>query len=373
MTDLKDRVGVITGGNANLIKDPGDIITGDGNQTVYLRNPNVGGASDGFALVLDSSTEEGLNWAPAAGGTGLTDVTGSDGVTVTSPTLVTRNATNDLVTGVDVAQVNMDSLGPVTIDAPAGAGNGIALLATFSGTANENPKLTLGNSGGAGAARATLGGNLALITSVVQSRLFQNDGVDSANVSVTSGAVTAESPKGMALVSGVTLPALADGEIDIEALSDIRLNSDASITLTGGYVDGSGNVNLLSGSVSGDIQINAQANDLLVTTGRDETHTVGRNFALTASGATGININAENGNTIIDAGSTDGTGEVRIMPTAGVPAATRTFRIWDGAGTGQQTVLPPSGGAVQDTECRDKLQELLVALFNWGWLSNPLP
>ncbi len=62
------------------------------------------------------------------------------------------------------------------------------------------------------------------------------------------------------------------------------------------------------------------------------------------------------------------------MPTAGAPAATRTFRIWDGVGSGQRDgAIQPAGGVVIDAEMRTQFSVLLDYLFDWGWLSNPVP
>lgn len=61
MSDLKERVGYMTGGNANLIPYKGALVVGDGDQTVYLMTD---GHADGEVLTLDSTTPEGIKWAP---------------------------------------------------------------------------------------------------------------------------------------------------------------------------------------------------------------------------------------------------------------------------------------------------------------------
>lgn len=65
MSDLKERVGVMTGGNANLIPYKGALVVGDGEQTVYLMAET---GNDGDVLTLDSSAEEGMSWQPASPG-----------------------------------------------------------------------------------------------------------------------------------------------------------------------------------------------------------------------------------------------------------------------------------------------------------------
>ncbi len=66
MSDLKERVGYMTGGNANLIPYKGALVVGDGEQTVYL----MPSETDGLVLTLDSETAEGMSWQAAGGGGG---------------------------------------------------------------------------------------------------------------------------------------------------------------------------------------------------------------------------------------------------------------------------------------------------------------
>lgn len=153
------------------------------------------------------------------GGGGITNVTGTDGVTVTTPVAGVKNATNDLVTGVDVAQLNVDSLGTATIDAAA--------------------SISLTSAGGA--------------------------------VNLTTS-----SADDINLTSGLAITGTAVGLIDLQA--------GASLGLTSGDAMG---LHALGGDLVLDVQ---GAHDLLVTPNRDETHTVGRAFSVTAAGAAGITL-----------------------------------------------------------------------------------
>ena len=98
MADLKDRVGPATGANANLIKESADLITGDGDQCVYLRGAGV---PDGSVLTRDSSAPEGLSWQPGISDTPFyqevesppgTSFTQRDALAFSSDFVVTDNA-----------------------------------------------------------------------------------------------------------------------------------------------------------------------------------------------------------------------------------------------------------------------------------------
>ena len=330
--NLKQRLQRLIAGQANIVKDVGDIIVGDGQQTVRLKNPNVGGASDGFALVLDSTQPTGVVWSPATGVAGIMNVTGSDGVTVTTPVVGVRNATNDLVTGTPVAQVDAQSAGNIDLDA---ANN-------WSAT----------------------GGEIALASA---------DAVDVTG----AGAVTIESTgNNVDVEANVNIILNSGGTLDIDAGTNITVNTPGNFNVT----TNAGDI-ALGSSGGGDINLDTVGTgDLNATINHDEIHTVGRNFTVNAAGTLGINLDASGGdvsiqaeqtNVIIRAGNVGGTGVVQLQP--GTTSATRKFKIFNGAGAGQQTVLAASGGTVQDLEARAAINDLLDALYNWGWLSQPNP
>jgi hypothetical protein len=135
MSDLKDRVGTQTGGNANLIADRGVQIAGDGEQTVYLRaNPN--GPDDGKVLTVDSSAETGFSFQPGGGGgptlTNKGDLLTSDGVTEVV-----------LPVGADGDVLTADSTAPDGIKWAPGGGGGSGAQGMFygltAGTGNGGP------------------------------------------------------------------------------------------------------------------------------------------------------------------------------------------------------------------------------------------
>ncbi len=316
MSDLKDRVGVLTGGNANLIPNAGDLITGDGNQTVYLRGDGV---ADGLVLTKDSTVEEGMSWQVGGGGGGITNVTGSDGVTVTTPGLGLRNATNDLVTGVDVAQLNVDSLGAASIDT-------VTQILLTAGT-NLIGETVAGDI----IFNTPTARNLTLSVNSQETRVVMTDGIliDATNDGSAAAAI---------------------GEIFLIAATEINLqsgnNEDINLTAPG----------------TGDVTVAATGGDVNLSSGDD--------FGVSAGGS--VLILSQSENLTVQAGSVGGTGEVRIQP--GTTSATRTFAIWDGDGDGQQarTGVTPVGGVVVDAEVRAALSVLCDYLEAWGWLA-PLP
>ena len=474
MSDLTQRVSKLTQGNANVLKDQGDIITGDGEQTVRLINPNVGGASDGKALILDSTQPTGLAWADVVAPGGISNVTGSDGVTVTTPGFGVRNATNDLVTGTPVAVVDAESLSTVDI---VGAGD-ITVTANGGGDivldADNNVSLT----GGGDLQVTTNGATMDVVNDIT----LNPGGVLDANV---GGDATIDAVGNIGLTSDldITLTTTANGDISVTTNGtgdlnvtpnhdeihtvgrnfsvtaagagginltsnggDISLNSDqADVNIRAGVVGGAGDViinskgagnsitlePLLGGAINlqtnglGDVNIQSTGTlnvdtdlgvtvntpasilldsvgalslvstggaiglttidgditvatigtgDVIVNPNRDETHTIGRNLTVNAKGSGGASIGTEIGNLVLDAGTVDQTAETRIMPRGSAPAATLTFRIWNGAGAGQQDGnIGPSGGTVIDAEARSTLTTLLDYFHAWGWLTNPSP
>jgi hypothetical protein len=113
--DLKDRVGTITAGNANLIVNKGDLITGDGEQCVYLRADT---GANGDVLTLDNTADEGFSWQPGGGGGGSILTTKGDLLTHDGTTAVR------LPVGADGDVLTADSTQPDGIKWAAGGGGG---------------------------------------------------------------------------------------------------------------------------------------------------------------------------------------------------------------------------------------------------------
>ncbi len=474
MSDLTQRVSKLTQGNANVLKDAGDIITGDGEQTVRLINPNVGGTSDGLALVLDSTQPTGLAWAAVVAPGGISNVTGSDGVTVTTPGVGVRNATNDLVTGTPVAVIDAISLstvdingaGDINVAASAGgdiilsAANNIALSSvadldvTANGALMDVANDIVLNPGGAFDVNVGLdatidaNGNISLTSDLDLSLSTTANGDINLDTNGTGDLnVTPNHDELHTVGRNFTVTASGSGGINLTSDGgDISLNSDQTdVNIRAGVVSGAGDVvinskgaansitlePLLAGDVNlntngvGDVNvqsggtINMDATlgvtvdtpasialtsvgalsltstggaidlttlnsnitattvgtgDIVVNSNHDELHTIGRNLTVNAKGSGGASIGTEIGNLVLDAGTVDQTAETRLMPRGSAPAATLTFRIWNGAGAGQQDGnINPSGGSVVDAEVRSTVAAILDYLHGWGWVTNPSP
>lgn len=229
-----------------------------------------------------------------------------------------------------------------------------------------------------------------------------SEGLTEDDDNVTNDLVTGNTVGQVAInIVGGDLVATVNGSHDIALTSGRRVDIDATtlLELTGTGIRivsnpasqlilGSGANTLIDSggsllvSAGGSMQFTADvgsngsfvittdgAGDVMVTSARDESHSIGRNLSMNMAGAAGSTISADNSNLTLDAGAIGGTGEVRIMPSGGAPAATRTLRFWNGAGGGQQTVADPAGGGVIDAECRAQLIALLNALQLWGLLA----
>jgi hypothetical protein len=308
-------------------------------------------------------------------------LTFSDGLTLAS-----TNVTNDLVTGAVVAHVNaqttstsqfrirddgsillevkaltarleFDALGEGTLESAAGKDLHLAAgaLAELTGGAGVRAVATAGHL----VLGATVGNVLVdapagrVDMTPATAFTLNTDGVawDVTNtIHFTAGVFDVDA-------AGVTIDALTGNNIAITAESP-----------------GAGQINLTCAG-SGTMTLQTASGDLSILSGRDELHTVGRNFSLVAQGSGGASIGTEIGNLTLDAATSDHTGEVRIQPRGSSPAAGETFRIWDGAGASQVNgaTLLPSGGSVVDTELRAVHQLLVEALYAWGWVSNPEP
>lgn len=314
---------------------------------------------------------------PGGGGSGVT-YTFSDGLTKDG----SNNVTNDLVTGATVAHLNvvttagsalaLDDAGAGTLAAAAelnitGANNVLLQSTTQNLTVQANAAGKLLHLLGAVTTLEADGGNLTLTSA---GNLYGN-AINAAAYS-SGGKTTIQSTGGAS-------------DVEVDAGRDFLVNSARQILLVG-----NGNATLTTGVSSGVLQLTGadavsltSLTDMTITTNgphdmninasRDELHTVGRNFGLSAAGSTGVSISADH-HVILAAGGT-GTGEVRLTPTGGAPAPTQTFRIWNGAGASQQdgTALIPSGGGTVDVEARTALGVFATYLFNLGWVSNPTP
>jgi len=339
MSDLKDRVGVLTGGNADLIKNPGDLITGDGSQTVYLRNPNVGGASDGLVLTLDSTVEEGMSWqAGGGGGGGITNVTGADGITVTTPSGGVRQVHNSLVTGNAVAGVNMQT-----------GGNMVAVV--------DGDIQIDNNSSGAELLMSAAG-------EVKVSQGSQKFEITSAGVVNVAGSVAVNVQAGTDLTLGSTA-------------GDVNVNADVGCTVTTG--------GLFQADVGGSAGIAAQDN-VLISAGNNGTtglltiqnNGVGSgpacNIVIEQTGAGDIRLNTGSGSAIA---TLNGSFEVSAIGDkiefvastfVSIQPANGNFKIFGGNGAAQHApIADATGGAVIDAEARTALNALLAAMRDTGW------
>ncbi len=295
MSDLADRVGVATGGNANLISAPGDLLTGDGEQCVYLRNPNANGDMDGLVLTLDSTVEEGISWqAGGGGGGGITNVTGADGIAVSTPSAGVRQVHNDLVTGVGVAQINMQTIG---------TGNMVASIGGDIQIVNGNTGAEVDLFGTAGPLfKAVAGGQKFEITAL---NVVNVAGASDINIQCTA--------------TGHLTETTADGDITLNANGGVTNNGDVNLTadsvtgtagLSGGtaIITGANAVNI-NGATNATITVTTGGTgDLVANISHDETHNVGRNFAVAAAGSGGISLvtsHATAGNILLQTASGD--------------------------------------------------------------------
>lgn len=354
MSDESNSIRFRTGANDNLLSILGDLVSSDGART--FRVPM---GTPGQFLAVDLTAECGLSWLTPSGN--LT--TFSDGVTK-----ALNNVTNDLVTGTPVAQVNaIANAGDIDLTTSGATDinltSGLAIVATAAGLIN----LTAGGSFGITATDAIQlnalgagGFGITLLTGGTGDILVSS----SDRVDIDANALLELTGSGIRIVSNpASVLILGSG-------ANTLIAAGSALTATAG-----GNTSFTANAASnGGFSINTDGTgDVSFNASHDETHTVGRNFALTAAGSGGVSIDSTNGNLTLDAGSGDGTAEVRIMPTVSAPAATRTFRIWNGAGDGQGTVLTPTTGTVVDTEVRAALDSLLQQMHEWGWLTNPNP
>jgi hypothetical protein len=254
-------------------------------------------------------------------------------------TLVESTVHNDLVTGTEVAHVEMNTAaGSVFALDDAGAGT-LAAAAGLDITAVNNLllKSTTGN--------LTVQANAA-------AKL----------VHVLGALVTVES-------DGGNLHLISAGNTYLDSGNVNAFTSVAKTTIQATDA-GAGDIELDAGR---DLLVNA-IRDEVHAVARDENHTVGRNFSLSVAGASGASIFTTIGNLNLDAGTVDDTAETRIMPRSGAPAATLKLRFWNGAGAGQQDGnISPAGGGTVDAECRTAVDTILGYLYAWGLVTNPVP
>lgn len=322
-SDLKDRVGVMTGGNANLIQNPGDLLTGDGDQCTYLRNPNVGGASDGLVLTLDSTADEGISWQPGGGGGGgITNVTGADGVTVSTPSLGVRQAHNDLVTGTPVANVAANTTGSANVSVTAGGGS--VVVEALTGP------VTIRTTGG-GAGTVTVSGGTDVQVSAGRDMFFAPTRDETHTVGRNWG-VTAAGSGGAGIET--THPTSGTIELDVNGGGSIHLLNESGDSGDSINLECSGSAELLFSTASGNAV--ATINGLL------HLEALGDNIEMVS------NI------------------RMRCQATGG------DFVIFDNVTTGagrHGAIINAVGGAVIDAEARTALNTLLAAMRVWGWVT----
>lgn len=285
MSDQVDRVATRTGGNANLVKNKGEMIVGDGEQAVYL---NTTGAADGDALVVDSSKPEGLGFAAVSGGT----LVFQDGVTKTGSVV-----TNDLVTGTPVAQ--FDAEVPVGSDASSvnvQPGGDILLRAGDDGTGRHNV--------------TAIGGNITLSA--------QN----------TVGAT-------------LTLTSAA-GPVDIDASGNLTMTAGAGnvASLSGGGVSISAVTNSLGASAVTTADVTAGTNLSLTATAGQLHAQAGGGMLLETNGNTALAINT-NGGGNVDVTTPDG-GHVHVSTSGG---SGNDIRLESDSGASR--ILMSGGGSAQ--------------------------
>jgi len=378
MGDDVRRIGLITGGNANLLSILGDILSSDGIQS--LRVPL---GTPGDVLTVDLTAECGFSWQPGGGGGGgISNVTGSDGVTVTTPAPGVRNATNDLVTGTPVDDIQGVSNGGIIFDT---TGGGSVTPDRIDILAAENINLESANLislGGVTASGIVLGSgqDITLIAADEITATAENDfdiNSNEGNVVVSAGILTqiqlngatgninittnaaagptggnirlnADSADNGGIVIETTnsgVPASA-GEIDIFASIFLNLTTeDGQIALSAGTDSGSGGIVLSAGTTGGSILLGVSGN------------------------ASSIVLTSTKFDVSLVAGSVDGSGTVNIQAGAVVADTGRQFAIFDGVGFGQWPNVPDaSGGVVIDAEARAAINAVLNALETWGWI-----
>lgn len=191
------------------------------------------------------------------GGGGITNVTGTDGITVTTPVAGVKNVSNDLVTGVDVAQLNVDSLGAATIDA-------VSSIALTAGTS-----LSLTSSGAGDIVVNAARDELHTVGRAFSLTAAGAAGVQISTTHASSGNISLSSAHGNLL-----LEALDDGTLTATSAGDMLLKS------TGGAVT-------VQTVASAALTLTA-ANDLIETAGGAISLTAASNVTVKANGTGGI-------------------------------------------------------------------------------------
>lgn len=260
----------------------------------------------------------------------------------------------------------------VTITADnVGIGKGITLTADSGGGSANNARLLLGAANGAGTTRATLSGEHVRLAGASEIQLLSGTALITL---INNGIVIDATGIGPAGVDG-ELDLLASTLLNIVCLDNIAIiaGSGAAGDLSMSATDGSVN---LGNTGAHDVSIGS-GQDLLLNPTRDETHTIGRNFSVTAAGSSGIQLScthASAGNFTVE--TANGDLSIRALAGDGLLSVSDDLRISGGtialfaAGgiDGTSSIADVTGGTVQDSECRTALNTLLAVCRAFGML-----
>jgi hypothetical protein len=318
MGDTSNRIGFITGANANLLSTLGDILTSDGIQTIRIPL-----GAPGQFLGVDLTADGGVSWQSAGGGASLTF---QDGLTRAVDTV-----TNNLVTGQAVSAVNALSSGDVLV------------------TCEDDLEID-NNSSGA-------------------SLIFQS-GPDLVRLSQGSQKLEFTAAGVVNLIGSVAVNIDAGSLLNLTG-SGVRVASDPGTQL----ILGSGANTLMS--VGGNLQATIGGNtSFTANVGSNGS------FIATAVGTGQINLNGANQiglhttggsiNIISDTGAVGIAGEV-----IGINSATileidcTTLSFFGVAGAAQGAAIPDaSGGVVMDAEARTAINALLAVNRGYGLIAT---
>jgi hypothetical protein len=256
---------------------------------------------------LGGWSRPGTNPLGGGGAGTITDVTGSDGVTVTSPTAATRLATNDLVTGTTVAQLDVDATG----DADIVAGGAVHI------TGDEAVTITAST------------GPIDIETSSAE----EINLISAGRINVHATALAEITGSGVRIVSNpasqLVLGSGANTLLDVGGTLLVTIGGNSSFTAdpgsNGGFIvqaDGTGGITFV-----GD---------------QDEVHTLGRHFSAFANNDLTLGCNDD---------MTFEPGTLGFFGQSGYDGTTNA--------------ITPTGGSVIDAEARaaiDALNAVMVAL-----------
>lgn len=431
MADLKERLALQIAGFANLVSQKGCLVCGDGEQATYLTTTGIPDgyvlSKDSTSLEgLKWVAGGGSSLSFTDGVTNNAGTVSNDLVTGVAvdevDAIVNLSGTN--------SQLHLDTDGTVLLRS-GDTGAGTEALTILGGAVTVTGENSFSATGGAGSATLTNAtnsqfrvngstGDLELTTTAPNTDIIATTS-SSGNVDITSGS-DANTHLKLTAKGGQEFIQLGGGG---SANNKVIIQADGTGANGLVAITGSSAVNIISGAGNGGIQLNSQGStgdinilsglgiqlsadglidvvtangsiglasgpadaigihagalgvtldttgigDININSNHDEIHTVGRNLTMTVAGSGGASLSTTVGNFTIDAGTGDEDAEVRLMPRGAPPAATLTFRIWDGAGAGQQAFLAPSGGSVVDVEMRSVFSQFMDYMVNWGWIA----